>query len=169
MSKQSDLVNVAQDAGTSGYVNLTGDTMTGILSMPQQPVSATYINGINGFGMAQNDNFFTKTGGTSHYVLQGITFNGTNGRFTVPTAGKYLVSMYSLHRNGVASLTVKVNGSDWIRGYSEIATGGGWDRASMLGVRNLSANDYLEVVHTASNTVDYHGGVHSQFVIQMIG
>jgi hypothetical protein len=31
MSKQSDLVTVARDAGASGYVNAAGDTMTGAL------------------------------------------------------------------------------------------------------------------------------------------
>mgnify|MGYP000061069238 CR=1 FL=1 len=31
MSKQSDIVKVSQDAGTTGFVNTTGDTMTGPL------------------------------------------------------------------------------------------------------------------------------------------
>ena len=33
MSKQSDIVKVSQDAGTTGFVNTTGDTMTGTLSV----------------------------------------------------------------------------------------------------------------------------------------
>ena len=33
MSKQSDIVKVSQDAGTTGFVNTTGDTMTGDLTL----------------------------------------------------------------------------------------------------------------------------------------
>lgn len=34
MSKQRDIVKVSQDAGTTGFVNTTGDTMTGTLDVP---------------------------------------------------------------------------------------------------------------------------------------
>jgi hypothetical protein len=38
MSKQSDIVKVSQDAGTTGFVNITGDTMTGGLFAPYQVI-----------------------------------------------------------------------------------------------------------------------------------
>jgi len=41
MSKQSDLVTVARDAGASGYVNVTGDTMTGPLAVDVAAASST--------------------------------------------------------------------------------------------------------------------------------
>ena len=51
MSKQSDIVKVSQDAGTTGFVNASGDTMTGNLS------TTGNIKATNGFLAGANNTY----------------------------------------------------------------------------------------------------------------
>ena len=90
MSKQSDLVTVARDAGASGYVNVTGDTMTGELTAPNLKITGTSSiygdNTIASFNIASGNtsaplNFYTGEFGVSANLRLGID---TAGRVTMP-------------------------------------------------------------------------------------
>lgn len=79
MSKQSDLVTVARDAGASGYVNVAGDTMTGALN----------LNG--GARVPNTDIFFDRTGYDSWKqtnFLGNMYLNNGVDRFIIDSAGR---------------------------------------------------------------------------------
>ena len=174
------------------YVNASGDTMTGALAlpaggltvgtdqlavdasgrvtMPYQPAisigidqtSITDVSGTALFGVS----------GRSYLVdtVVGIAHNTSNGRFTVPVSGRYLISFYSMKQNtGTAYLDIFVNGASWLRPYSS-NNAGGWSAYSVCGIINLVAGDYVTpTVMTNSTTSVAHGLQHTRLVMQLIG
>jgi hypothetical protein len=125
MSKQRDLVGVAQEAGTGGYVNIAGDTMTGALS-----TTALNINGdlfandsrlripasssepVN----SQNGDLYYNTSNNQVYVKANniwiaITANmpTTGLQFWLPLQGN-TTDASGNNRNGVASGVTYTNG-----------------------------------------------------------
>ena len=89
------------------------------------------------------------TSNDSVFYSQGITYDSSNGRFTVPVAGKYLinVSIY-LYQNGVFQrVQIYVNGSNTLHFTLDNTTGDGdfGQDNSLSGstIFNLSANDYI--------------------------
>lgn len=83
MSKQRDLVGVAQEAGASGYVNATGDTMTGTYSFGGFISLQTSDNNgyprINGNSSSAQLGLFRATGGTEG----GFYLGGDGSQFSV--------------------------------------------------------------------------------------
>ena len=99
MSKQSDLVNVAQDAGTSGYVNLTGDTMVGALTLATPGFSgglqSTATTGDTATRWRLSRNTSTGQSGKDWYIsvntdTGSLAFHesGVADRMTIDTAGR---------------------------------------------------------------------------------
>jgi len=141
----------------------------GYVTMPNQPVISIGIN-TTAITDAAGVDLFGVTGRT--YIVdvsQGITHNTTNGRFTVPVDGMYLISFYSMKDgSGTAYLQLKVNGSDWLRPYSS-NNASGFSAYSVQGVRDLSANDYINVsVGSNSASAIAYGLQHLRLVIQKI-
>jgi hypothetical protein len=143
---------------------------SGRVTMPFQPAISIGINQQQITDVA-GTNLFGVSGRT--YVVDtavGITHNTTNGRFTVPIAGRYLVSFYTMKENaGVAYLDINVNDASWLRPYS--ATNAvGWTAYSTCGIRNLAAGDYItpKVIQNSATAVA-HGLEHMRLVIQLIG
>lgn len=141
----------------------------GYVTMPNQPVISIGISQAaitDGSGV----NLFGVTGRTYIVdVAQGITHNTSNGRFTVPVDGMYLISFYSMKNgSGTAYLNLKVNGSDWLRPYSG-NNASSYSAYSVQGVRDLSANDYITVVGSNSSASEIAYGLqHLRLVIQKI-
>ena len=71
MSKQSDLVGVAQEAGADGYVKVTGDTMTGNLSLPNRGlfVNSREQFNLTNLGDESNINWNNVTPNSISYAL----------------------------------------------------------------------------------------------------
>ena len=97
MSKQSDLVSVARDAGTDGYVNIAGDTMTGALtatSFSGDGGSLTNVGQVIKCSRVYSSNAFS-SGGTKRQ-LSGIDWyfydnNLVGGSFTKDRSDTSLV------------------------------------------------------------------------------
>jgi hypothetical protein len=114
MSKQSDLVTVARDAGASGYVNVTGDTMTGNLVVPYEVIdnnteysgmsirntrtsfSTSYVDSQNRNNSADSHIFFTHGTDGSSTIRFGtqppgdFTDRRVDGRMVIDEAGRVL-------------------------------------------------------------------------------
>jgi hypothetical protein len=147
-----------------------GIDSAGRVTMPFQPAISIGINqsqitdsnGTNLFGVS----------GRAYLVdtAVGITHNTTNGRFTVPVAGRYLISFYSMKEGtGIAYLDINVNDVSWLRPYST-TNAGGWTAYSVCAIRSLAAGDYITPKVTQNGTMAVaHGLEHMRLVMQLIG
>ena len=118
------------------------------------------------------------TSNDSVFYSQGITYDNSNGRFTVPVAGKYLinVSIY-LYQNGVFQrVQIYVNGSNTLHFTLDNTTGDGdfGQDNSLSGstIFNLSANDYISFhmykTGSMANSRYYFGPKHSSASIHLL-
>jgi hypothetical protein len=148
-----------------------GISAAGIVTKPNQPIISVSRDN-NGLNMSTNEDLFASTS-MLNWVVQGITHNTSNGRFTVPVAGKYYIHFYSMKKNAVvAYFQVKKNGADTLglRIYETSAQAGGiWHSYGLGGVFTLAANDYINVVCASGGTEVAHGQKHMNFTIQLIG
>lgn len=111
---------------------------------------------INSGGSPQKINFDTND------FVSGITWDGTNHRFTCLTAGKYLVSLTVAYKvsqiqDGVAyGALIYKNGSSDSEAYSEAGGTGNELAPSIMDIVSLSVSDYIEgYAYTSSNaTID---------------
>ena len=116
MSKQSDIVKVSQDAGSTGFVNTTGDTMTGTLNVSgvDRNTDAVII-GANaaetGYGLR-----IGASGATDPLEIWREHSNGNQmqmsvdyyGRVTMPYQPSWLGTVGNQDANGIcATATVK--------------------------------------------------------------
>jgi len=122
-------------------------------------------------------NHWTTSNDASFYS-QGITYDSSNGRFTVPVAGKYLinVSIYTYQNNVFQRVQLYINGSNNLHFSMDNKTGDGdlGQDNSLSGstIFNLSANDYIQVymykVGSESNKRYYMGPGHSSFSMHLL-
>ena len=96
--------------------------------------------------------FKYSTSGANNFSNVGNVHNGSNGRFTAPVAGNYLVWFGNLVQNQRYSF-VKKNGS-YLNGSNSWGYSGasGYNQLSAGTIITLAANDYVEFVHTGSGT-----------------
>ena len=97
--------------------------------------------------------FKYSTSGGNNFANVGNVHNGSNGRFTAPVAGNYLVWFGNLVQNQRYSY-VKKNGS-YLGGGSQswgYTGASGYNQLSAGAIITLAANDYIEYVHTGSGT-----------------
>ena len=143
----------------------------GIVTKPLQPIISVSRNN-NGLSMSTNEDLFASTS-MLNWVVQGITHNTSNGRFTVPVAGKYYIHFYSMKKDAVvAYFQVRKNGADTLglRIYETSAQAGSiWHSYGLGGVFTLAANDYINVVCASGGTEVAHGQKHMNFTIQLVG
>ena len=114
MSKQSDIVKVSQDAGTTGFVNTTGDTMTGTLSVTG---GRLYVGQTAGdyaqFGKDTGGNaFIDATQADADFgIYINSTSTGYNKKFGIDSAGRvtmpYQPSFHAYGNNGMAASSTK--------------------------------------------------------------
>tara|TARA_Y100000004_G_scaffold156138_1_gene181059 strand:- start:339 stop:1145 length:807 start_codon:yes stop_codon:yes gene_type:complete len=152
----------------------------GYITKPLQP-------SISVDGSRSSGNYFTTDGvgtyyaikewttGTTDFYGSGVTYDGSNGRFTVPVAGKYLIG-YSLYwyTNGVyAMISVHVNGATRARHSNNFATsGGGQDTClSQSVILDLAANDYIQLMIYQPSSAQHRYGMwhgHSNMHVHLI-
>ena len=143
------------------------------VTMPYQPAFKVGLTGtVNTNPSANTDIIWNESTGTYAFLNGGVTLNTSNGRVTVPVAGKYWVSTKLRSEStvfGYTDLNIKVNGSGMARIYHNQNPGySQYQEANMVTVIvDLAANDYLSVgLHTGnaaqisatSNTVCWFNG-----------
>jgi len=92
MSKQSDLVTVARDAGASGYVNIAGDTMTGALTATSFTGDGSALTGVGKvFQVIQSfrTSLLSTTSSSYQNILSAtITPSSASSRFLIMCTGQ---------------------------------------------------------------------------------
>lgn len=135
-------------------LSLRGD---GVMTVPGQPFA--YVDGVNG-AFETTGTTGVLTGGSAAYSTANF-YNATNGRFTVPVAGNYLVTYSGLTQADNSSdtqVTVNVNGTMRGRVYNGGYSGGSisWRPLVFVGVFKLAQNDFIEFNKTLGTT---HAGL----------
>ena len=166
--------------GMAFYTDGTGDTtidpvlrMTidneGRVQMPYQPNISITLSTNNAVNYTSPTAMFA----TSSVIIDtqvGITHNTSNGRFTVPVAGRYYFSFFTIV-NGSSSSYINFthNGVRKADAYDSVS--GGWRTMSCCGIYNMSANDYIEPYNAGVNkdVGDVHGSHHMRFTMHLIG
>ena len=100
----------------------------------------------------------------------GSNYNNSNGRFTAPIDGTYILYAYSIYQNNASNDTwdFRKNGSTFPGSRTHFTYNGGsaWDHVNHTMIISLSANDYIEVYATDQN---YHGGDWTAFCGHLLG
>jgi hypothetical protein len=140
----------------------------GIVTKPYQPIISVSRDN-SSLSFTTNQDVFASTS-MLNWVVQGISHNTSNGRFTVPVAGKYYVHFFSMKNNAVtAYFNVLKNGSSMGLRIYDTANATSWHSYGLGGVFTLAANDYLNVVCGDGATTNAHGMNHMNFTIHLIG
>ena len=161
----SDGSSGTQFSSPGGAARMTIDG-SGRVTMPYQPMfSSTITDG----GVATQGDVFAGRTISNDFQMQGFTFNSSNGRFTCPVSGKYLVSFYSIHHSAEGYVQIRKNDNAQFYAYSQSGTAK-WRTYSALGIISLAANDYLTffAMATAANH-NFHGSTHMRAVAYLIG
>ena len=174
-------ITVEEAATNSGQmVFKTGGTTTnmtiskdGHITKPNQPSFRVGLSSTANTNSSTNtDIVWNQSTGTYAFLNGGVTLNTSNGRVTVPVAGKYWASVKLRSEStvfGYVDLNIKVNGSGMARIYHNQNPGyGNYQEANIVTVvLDLAANDYLTCgLHTgnasslsgADNTVCWFNG-----------
>ena len=153
--------NVAIQANPEGYV-----------THPNQPCMSVGLNRSDTNIGGGSDLFQTFSSVMFYDVNQGnIAFTSSNGRFTVPIDGNYMISFYSIKNGsgvqGYADIRVNgVNGS-FLRAYSQ-NNATSWSAYNAFGIKTLSKGDYINVVFPGSAANwNAHGAQHLRLVIAL--
>jgi len=140
----------------------------GIVTKPLQPIISVSRNN-SSLSFTTNQDVFASTS-MLNWVVQGISHNTSNGRFTVPVAGKYYVHFFSMKNNDVSAyFNVLKNGSSMGLRIYDTANATSWHSYGLGGVFTLAANDYLNVVCGDGASSNAHGLNHMNFTIHLIG
>ena len=149
---------------------------SGVITIPNQP--SIHLDG--------NSNTRYNTSGVNitqfsvSHSYGGMSFNSSNGRVTVPTAGRYLVcwNFYTYFDNtGELRIQLQVNGTGRMHSHKETqsnqsAYSGLWDdNLSGSTVINLAANDAIGfyVVNVTTGGGYYMGSQHSYWSAHLLG
>ena len=148
----------ANSAAATMYLNSSSGTFlqgnsSRHVTMPQQPSCMAYnAQGqfIAGGAIAVFNSTRFNIGG--HY-------NTSNGRFTAPTTGRYLVAYSGLHDyqgQSNAGFTIRLNGSDFDGGeaYDQVYGTSSSEQCQLAKtlILNMSANDYVQIYIRSSGT-----------------
>lgn len=137
----------------------------GVINMPNQPTaffqgndgSWATINGGNVLNRA-----FTSTGNGAH-AHSSITYNQSNGRFTIAKAGKYFIS-YTFYCDAAANNDMRIilrqNGAGRAFNHYDFPSTQSTIGNSSTACLNIAANDYIEF-YTPYQVSNYHGPQHT--------
>ena len=111
---------------------------------------------------------------TSFHTV-GISYNSSNGRFTVPADGKYLitVNVYLYQNDAFQRLQIADNDSVFVHSTADYDSGDGDmgqdNSLTCTTIRNLSANDYITFVMLGGGTDRvFFGAAHSHCAIHKL-
>jgi hypothetical protein len=153
--------NAAMVFATNGSERMRVDS-SGRVTTPSQPafmiteMSVTIFNANTGAASYLN-------GGTARTNV-GSVYNSTNGRFTAPIAGRYLITLGVLVNTGTGRLEGNVRVNDVAYGLSFNGTGTTYDGPTATAVLTLNANDYVTVsrdigtAYSNNHSNTYFGG-----------
>jgi|9_EtaG_2_1085328.scaffolds.fasta_scaffold06643_4 hypothetical protein len=129
----------------------------GNVTKPLHPVFKVGLSGTASTNASANtDIVWNESSGSYAFLNGGVTLNTSNGRVTVPVAGKYWVSVKLRSEGtvfGYTDLNIKVNGSTLARIYHNQNPGySQYQEANIVTVIvDLAANDYLTCgLHTGN-------------------
>jgi hypothetical protein len=160
-SPGSYATNIAVQASPQGYV-----------THPNQPCICVGLNRSDTNIGGSNDLFQTYSSDIFYDVNQGnIAFTSSNGRFTIPINGNYMISFFSIKNGGNVQgyVDIRINGVDGshTRTYSNNSASG-WSTHSAFSIKTLSKGDYINVVCPGTaNNWNLHGRHHMRFVIAL--
>jgi microcystin-dependent protein len=155
--------NLQEWLNSSGGINARVDP-SGIVVLPNQPSFRAYL--LNFGGNPTGTITFNQT----QYNIGGH-FNQSNGRFTAPISGRYLMSFRAFRNNeqsGNWVVSYFVNGVQYpSRAYDDSDTSNGYGPStSLVDVISMSANDYVNVVVSTGNI---HGNDNAFFSGYFLG
>ena len=122
----------------------------GFVLAPNQPCAMAY----NAQGQFMNGGSVAQFNSTRFNI--GSMYNSSNGRMTVPVAGRYLVAYSGLHdyiSQSAIGFDVRINGSNFNggEGYQESSNISNSQLSKTL-ILSLSANDYVDIYIRSSGT-----------------
>lgn len=137
----------------------------GNITTPAQP--SIYLNGNNGatVNFAAGQQILTSTYFQQKHIRGGMSWNGTTGAVTVPTAGHYFVSYAGYENVSAGRVAIAVNGAN-----VQLVHWGGMGTRSISFVVSLAANDYLQVIADGFDLPQlYMGPTHNYFCAYLLG
>jgi hypothetical protein len=158
------------------YVAKTGGTFTGDVTLEGKVLTtgqpSIYLDGNNPNGKtfpAGNPTLLTSTDYQQRFARGGMSWNGTNGRVTVPSTGHYFVSMsmYVNNLNTTRVTLLKNSGAIQLMHSNSVA-----GTIGITFVIDMSANDYLEAQvesDFAPTHIFYMGNGHTYFSAYLLG
>jgi len=139
----------------------------GRVTMPQQPTFHGHFNAVFGANSSIGNRI------TAHIATVqnvGNMFNSSNTRWTVPVAGQYLFHvtvMKSGNNTAAGHLDLSFNGQGANVEYRvRMSEGATYDQPSMTVVRNMAANDYMELYYYGTPNIHSE---HSSIVVRLLG
>ena len=119
MSKQSDLLKVSQDAGTTGFVNTAGDTMTGGLISPSATITDVFFPS-SGYSSWKQTNYLGDlylNNGVDRFKIDG------DGRVTMPYQPAFHAQKNDAGNNNVTGNVIFNNAPQNIGGHYNTSNG----------------------------------------------
>ena len=125
----------------------------GYVTKPTQPCCMAY----NAQGQHMSGGAIAQFNSTRFNI--GSHYNSSNGRFTAPIAGRYLVAYSGLHDyqgQSYAGFTIRLNGSDFDGGeaYDQVYGTSSSEQCQLAKtlILNMSTNDYVQIYIRSSGT-----------------
>ena len=166
----SSILKVDTIQNTGGTTGLTIDS-SGRVNAPALPRVFVGHSTNNNIAYSVGDQYVTSSNVVNRITPVGITFDGSNGRFTLPVAGDYYISYYNMSYGGSGAVewVVKLNGVVKMRAYHS-ADGNRWANMSCSGIVSATAGQYINIENNGNGaTSEGHGGEYSGFSIHLLG
>ena len=138
-------------------------TAAGYMKTPNQPMFGMYSTANAGMAAANSDIILNAGYNGGNHV------NTSTGVFTVPVAGRYMFSIYSIKNNSngvVARLRIVQNGS--VVAEARMDETGNYTQACAVAIFNLAVNDSIKFTN-GDNTPFYIGGTYGRVNGHLIG
>ena len=166
----SSILKVDTIQNTGGTTGLTIDS-GGRVNAPALPRVCVGHSTNNNIAYSVGDNYVTSSTIVHKITPVGITFDGSNGRFTLPVAGDYYVSFFNMAYGGSSAVEwiVELNDTTKFRAYVTMQ-GNYWHPFSCSGIISATAGQYINIKNNgAGATHEGHGGTYSGFTKYLIG